>query len=91
MNRIVIIGSPGPGKSTLANKMGKLLGRPVVHLDKEYWIADWQKKFTTKESWNELHNNLILQDRWIIDADYENSMEQRLRRADTILFLNPSK
>ena len=33
MRRIMIIGSGGAGKSTLARKLGQHLGIPVVHLD----------------------------------------------------------
>jgi len=40
MKRITIIGIPGSGKSTFANKFGKKLNRKIIHLDKEYWTND---------------------------------------------------
>jgi len=37
MDRIMIIGCGGAGKSTLARKLGEKLSIPVVHLDKLWW------------------------------------------------------
>ncbi|MEO5566870.1 MAG: AAA family ATPase, partial [Gemmatimonadaceae bacterium] len=39
MNRILIIGSGGAGKSTFARELGALLDIRVVHLDQLYWKA----------------------------------------------------
>lgn len=91
MERIAIIGRPGSGKSTLAQKLGKILDRPVIHLDKEYWTKDWEKRYPTREEWTNFHTKLINQGRWIIDGNYENSMDVRLERADTIIFFDISK
>ena len=41
MERIVIIGCGGAGKSTLARQLGKKLNIPVVHLDKLWWKPGW--------------------------------------------------
>ena len=41
MNRIVIIGSAGTGKSTLAKDLGQILGLPVYHLDAFLWNPGW--------------------------------------------------
>jgi adenylate kinase family enzyme len=39
--RIMIIGSCGSGKTTLATQLGKKTNIPVIHLDREYWQAGW--------------------------------------------------
>ena len=44
MNRVVIIGSPGAGKSTLARDLGRILQINVVHLDRVFWEPGWKKK-----------------------------------------------
>ena len=41
MQRIVIIGSGGAGKSTLAQQLGARLDLPVIHLDALYWQPGW--------------------------------------------------
>ena len=37
MERVMIIGCGGAGKSTLARKLGEKTGLPVVHLDQIWW------------------------------------------------------
>ncbi len=87
MDRIAIIGLSGSGKSTFANNLGKILNRPVTHLDKEYWTNNWKNKYS-KEGWINFHENLINQNKWIIDGNFRNSQEARLLRADTIIFFD---
>ena len=42
MNRILIMGPSGTGKTTLCRNLGKKLGLEVLHLDSVYWKTDWQ-------------------------------------------------
>lgn len=91
MNRIAIIGVAGSGKSTFANKLGKKLNRPVIHLDKEYWTSDWKKKYSSREAWNNLITEWVKHDSWIIDGNYSSSLDIRLNRADTIIFFDLPK
>ena len=41
MERILIIGCGGAGKSTLARQLGERTGLPVVHLDQLFWHPGW--------------------------------------------------
>lgn len=88
MKRIAIIGSSGSGKSLLANRLGKKLNRPVIHLDKEYWTSEWKQKYPTKADWNDFQRQLVAGDEWIIDGNYRSSLAIRLERADTIIFFD---
>lgn len=88
MKRIVIIGISGSGKSTFANKLGKKLGRPVIHLDKEYWTSDWKKRYPTRFEWKGFVQTLADRDEWIMDGNYQSSLEIRLSRADVIVFFD---
>jgi adenylate kinase family enzyme len=49
--RIIIIGSSGGGKSTLARQLGDITGLPVIHLDKVFWNPNWVE--TPKDIWQE--------------------------------------
>lgn len=42
--RFAIIGPPGSGKSTFANKLGKLLDIPVHHLDRHRFEPDGKRE-----------------------------------------------
>ncbi|MEO9901595.1 isopentenyl transferase family protein [Nisaea sp.] len=41
MNRVLILGCPGAGKSTAARSLAKITGLPVIHLDRHYWEPGW--------------------------------------------------
>lgn len=41
MKRIVVIGCSGSGKSTFSRKLKQVTGNPLHHLDKLYWLPDW--------------------------------------------------
>jgi adenylate kinase family enzyme len=82
----MIIGSGGAGKSTLARRLGEILGLPVVHLDKEFWSPDWTEP--PKDEWREKQQKIFSQPEWIADGNYGNSIEMRLEKADTVIFLD---
>jgi adenylate kinase family enzyme len=84
--RIMIIGSCGSGKTTLAMQLSKKINLPVIHLDKEYWQAGWVE--TPKELWIEKQRKLLLDDCWIVDGNYGGSLDIRLEKADTVIFLD---
>ena len=86
MQRVAIIGSCGAGKSTLAQSLGEQLKLPVVHLDTHYWQPGWQEP--DRDRWQEIHQELVKSDRWIIDGNYGNTLDIRLAAADTIIWLD---
>ena len=86
MRRVVIIGSCGAGKSTLAVSLGQKLSLPVIHLDAYYWQPGWQETATAQ--WLETQQELVKSDRWIIDGNYGGSLDLRLAAADTIIWLD---
>lgn len=87
MRRILVVGSSGAGKSTFARRLGAATGIPVVHLDKLYWNPNWVG--TTDEfEWRAKIETALSGDAWIVDGNYSGTLELRLRRADTIVFLD---
>ncbi|MFH0993412.1 MAG: DNA topology modulation protein [bacterium] len=84
--RIMIIGNGGSGKSTLAVRLGELTGFPVVHLDRLFWRAGWQQ--VTSEEFDRLLAAELAKDAWIIDGNYNRTIETRLERCDTVIFLD---
>ncbi|MHC4342677.1 MAG: DNA topology modulation protein [Planctomycetota bacterium] len=86
MRRIAILGCAGAGKSTLALQIGESLGIEVIHLDRHFWKPGWVE--TPREEWAELQTELLAGESWVADGNYGATLEIRLARADTILFMD---
>ena len=84
--RIVIIGSAGAGKSTLAQKLGSLLNIQVIHLDCYFWQPKWREK--PRGTRIEILKKLVQDECWIIEGTYLSSSDSRLYAANTIIFLD---
>ena len=89
MERIIIIGCGGAGKSTLARKLGEVLNLPVVHLDKLFWKPNWVEK--SNEEFDALLAQELAKDRWIMDGNFNRTMPERMKRCDTIIYLDFSR
>ena len=89
MERIIIIGCGGAGKSTLARKLGEVLDLPVVHLDKLFWKPNWVEK--SNEEFDALLAQELAKDRWIMDGNFNRTMPERMKRCDTIIYLDFSR
>ena len=88
MKRVVVIGPGASGKSTLAVQLGEVTGLPVIELDKVFWRAGLVA--TPSDQWAEVQQNLVKEDRWILDGDLGSydAIEVRLRAADMVIFLD---
>ncbi|MBP1963270.1 DNA topology modulation protein [Paenibacillus aceris] len=89
MRKIILIGSGGSGKSSLARELGDILAIRVYHLDAIFWKPGWVS--TPKEEQIRVQEELISLDKWIIDGNYGGTIDIRLRSADTIIFFDLSK
>lgn len=85
-DRIIVIGCSGSGKSTLSVKLAQLTRLPLIHLDKEYWIENWIE--TQRDEWHIKHDELLSGERWIMDGNFGGTLEKRVNRADTVVFLD---
>jgi adenylate kinase family enzyme len=87
--RIMVIGSPGSGKSTFSRQLAEITGIPLIHLDKEYWKSGWIE--TSRAEWTSKQKSLISGDKWIIDGNYGGTMEIRIEKAETIICFKLSR
>lgn len=88
MRRIVVVGTTGSGKTTLARAIAGRLGVPHVELDALHWEANWTEAPTD-----------VLRDRltravggaaWVVDGNYSKVRELFWSRADTVVWLDYS-
>lgn len=86
MKKVIIIGSGGAGKSTLAKRLSEKTGLPLIHLDKLYWLPNWQEP--PENEWEQKVTELLAQDAWIMDGNFGGTMEMRLAACDTAIFLD---
>ncbi|MEM7770657.1 MAG: DNA topology modulation protein [Cyanobacteria bacterium P01_A01_bin.37] len=89
MQKILIIGPCGAGKTTLAKEIAAFLHLELIHLDAYYWKPGWVE--STKEEWHQTVNTLIQQDTWVMDGNYQGTLPQRLQAADAVIFLDLSR
>ena len=87
--RILILGPGGSGKSTVCKRIGRILGIPVVHLDKHYWLPNWVK--TPKDEWPDKVRKLIVSEAWAMDGNYSTTLKIRAKAADTLIFLDMTR
>ena len=86
MRRILVIGSGGAGKSTLAAEIAAALGLPVIHLDALYWRAGWVP--TPEPEWRAQVERLVAEEAWVMDGNYGGTLELRLAACDAVVFLD---
>ena len=86
MRRVAIIGSSGAGKSTLAITLSQRIDLPLHHLDRLYWKPHWVE--TPRDEFRAMQRKIVAQEKWIIDGNYNSTLDERLPFADTILFLD---
>ncbi len=86
MQRVLLIGCAGAGKSTLARRLGDALDLPVFHLDTVYWQPGWVAP--EPRDWQARVCALLQGESWILDGNYGGTLDLRLKAADTVIFLD---
>lgn len=88
--KVLLIGSPGAGKSTLALQLAEELQLPILHLDKLWHATDYSA--AARERFRqEIEAFMASHDSWLIDGNYANRLPQRLAQADHVIWLDYSR
>jgi adenylate kinase family enzyme len=86
MQRILVIGPCGAGKSTLATALSERLDLPVFHMDQLNWRPGWVE--SSEDAIRASLATIIAADCWVIDGNYGGTLSERLERADFVVYLD---
>ncbi len=84
--KISIVGAPGTGKTTLANKLSEILQIEATHIDGLHYLPNWQIR--DKSERDTIILNIVKKDKWIIDGTYKSTLKARFESADLIIWLD---
>lgn len=88
MNRIIIIGATGSGKTTLAFRLAAKLDIPAVDLDELYWRPGWKE--APEEEFLRDVDRATSGSKWVISGNYAGQKDITWPRADTLIWLDYS-
>jgi adenylate kinase family enzyme len=86
VKRVLVIGTGGSGKSTVARRLAQRTALPLIHLDAHYWRPGWQP--TPPDEWHAKVHQILRGQTWIIDGNYGGTLDLRLAACDTVIFLD---
>lgn len=86
MQRVVVIGSTGAGKSTLAGRLAARLGGDFVDIDALNWGPDWTP--APVPLLRERMSAALAGDCWVVAGNYSKVRDIVWGRADTLVWLD---
>jgi adenylate kinase family enzyme len=84
--RVVIVGTTGSGKTTLACRLSGLLGVPHFELDALHWERGWQE--APRAVFRRRVAQAAAAEAWVSEGNYGQVRDLVWRRADTLVWLD---
>ena len=85
LNRIIVIGCSGGGKTTLSRKLAKAFDLDYLSLDRDVrWLSGWKERERSEQ--RAIITQLVKRDRWVFDGSGASTFDLRLPRAEIILW-----
>ena len=86
MQKVLVIGCSGAGKSTFARALRDAAGLPLYYLDMLWHKPD--RTHISREAFDRALAEWLARPAWIIDGDYSRTLPTRLAACDTVFFLD---
>lgn len=86
MKKVIILGCPGSGKTTFAEKLNKITGLPLYYLDAIWHKPD--KTHISRDDFDKQIRKIFDTPEWIIDGNYNRTIEMRLLQCDTVFLFD---
>lgn len=86
MQRIIVVGTTGSGKSTVASKLSKQLGHPHTQLDALFWRPNWGE--SPDSEFFEKIKKAVDQPTWVLDGNYHHTNQLTWIHADTVIWID---
>lgn len=84
--RVVVIGTTGSGKTTMARMLARRLGVPHVEMDALHWDANWTPAQT--ETFRERVAAALSGEVWVVDGNYSKTRDIVWPRAQAVVWLD---
>ena len=86
MKKVIVIGCPGSGKTTFAERLKQKTGLPLYYLDAIWHKPD--KTHISRENFDKAIAQIFETSEWIIDGNYNRTIEVRLQQCDTVILFD---
>jgi adenylate kinase family enzyme len=86
--RVIVGGTTGSGKTTLAGQIAAIIGAPHVELDALHWEPNWTE--APADVFRERIAAALTGDRWVVDGNYSVARDLTWSRADLLIWLDYS-
>lgn len=86
LQRIVVVGVTGSGKTTFARALAARLTCPHIEMDALYWLPHWQEK--PVDNFRRDVAEATSGDHWVIDGNYSVVRDIVWGRAQAVVWLN---
>lgn len=86
MKKVIVIGCSGSGKSVFSRSFAQKTGLPLYHLDNIWWRADGTT--VERDEFDRALGEILARDEWILDGNFDRTMERRMQACDTVIFFD---